>query len=183
MLFRSLTFTPDLCLEKYASIVSGRCLFQLCQLRRVRRSLDSKAASKLVHSFVSSRVDYCNCLMAGAPKKWTEKLQRAINAAARILTQTKKYDRGLTRILHDQLHWLDVSERIQFIHVHKCLHGIAPNYRMDLCQPVSAIEGSSHLRSAARGQIDVPHPKQSKYGRRAFSLSWSISMKLTVQLP
>ena len=45
------------------------------------------------------------CLMAGAPRKWTEKLQRIRNAAARILTQTKKYDRGLTRILHDELHW------------------------------------------------------------------------------
>ena len=48
-----------------------------------------------------ARLDYCNCLMAEAPKKWTEKLQRVMNAAAHILTQTNKYDRGLTRILHD----------------------------------------------------------------------------------
>ena len=109
--------------------------------------------------------------MAGAPEKWTEKLQRVMNVAARILTQTKEYDRGLTRILNDEMHWLDVSERIQFklcIHVYKSLHGIAPKYMMDLCQPVSAIEGRSHLRSAARGQLDVPHPKLSTYGRRAF---------------
>ena len=55
--------------------------------------------------------------------------------SARILTQKKKYDRGLTRILQDELHWLDVSERIQFklcAHVYKCLHGIAPKYMMDL---------------------------------------------------
>ena len=52
--------------------------------------------------------------MTGTPEKWTEKLQRVMNAAARILTQTKKYDMGLTRILRDELHWLDVSERIQF---------------------------------------------------------------------
>ena len=63
------TFTPDLCMEKHASIVSGRCFFQLRQLRRIRRSLDSKAASTLVHSFVSSWVDYCSCLMSEAPKK------------------------------------------------------------------------------------------------------------------
>ena len=65
--------------------------------------------------------------MAGAPKMWTEKLQRVMNAASRILIQTK-YDRGLTRILHDELHWLDVPERIQFklcVHVYRCLHGIA----------------------------------------------------------
>ena len=69
---------------------------------------------------------------------------------------------GLTRILHDKLHWLDVSERIQFklcIHVYKCLHGIAPKYMMNLYRPVSAIEGRSHLRSATRGQLDVSRPK------------------------
>ena len=42
--------------------------------------------------------------MAGTPKKWTEKHKRVMNAAARILTQKKKYDRGLIRILHDELH-------------------------------------------------------------------------------
>ena len=66
------TFTPDLCLEKQVYIVSERCFFQLGPLRRVRRSLDSETASTLLHSFVSSRVDYCNCLMACAPKKWTD---------------------------------------------------------------------------------------------------------------
>ena len=94
-----------------------------------------------------------------------------MNTVARILTQTKKYDRGLTRILHDELHWLDVSERIQFklcVHVYKCLQGIAPKYMMDLCRPVSAIEGRSHLRSAVRGKLDVPRPKLSTYGKRAF---------------
>ena len=165
------TFTPDLCQEKQASIVSGRCFFQLRQLRHVRRSHDSEVASTLIYSFVSSRVHYCSCLMAGAPKKWTEKLQWVFNAAACILTQTKMYNRGLTPILHDELHWLDVSERIQMlcIHVYKCLHDIAQKYMMILCPPVSAIEGHSHLRSAARGQLDVPRPKLSKYGRRAFS--------------
>ena len=170
------TFTPDLYLEKHASIVSGKCFFQLCQLRRVRCSLDSEAASTLIHSFVSNRVDYCNCLMAGARKQWTEKLQRVINAAACILKQMKKYDRGLTRILHDELHWLDMSERIQFklcVHVYKCLHGIAPKYMMNLCRPLSAIEGRSYLRSAARGQLDVSRPKLSTYGKRAFTYTGS----------
>ena len=79
---------------------------------------------------------------------------------------------GLSRILHDELYLLEVSECIPFklcVHVYKCLHGIAPMYVMDLCRPVSAIEGCSHLRAAARGQLDVPCPKLSIYGRRAFS--------------
>ena len=40
---------------------------------------------------------------------------------------------------------------------------------MDLCRPVSAIEGRSHLCSAARWQINVPRPKLLTYnGRSAF---------------
>ena len=105
--------------------------------------------------------------MAGAPNKWTEKLQRVMNAAVRILTQMKKYDRRLTRILHDELHWFDVPERIQFkhcVHVYKCLHGITQKYMMDLSRPVSANEGRSHLQSAARGQHDVPPTLINQHG-------------------
>jgi len=28
--------------------------------------------------------------------------------AARVVSQTRKFDRGLTRLLHIELHWLDV---------------------------------------------------------------------------
>ena len=35
-------------------------------------------------------------------------------AAARLVSNTKKFDRGLSRLLHTDLHWLDVPERVQF---------------------------------------------------------------------
>ena len=62
-------------------------------------------------SIVTSRVDYCNLLLAGAPKSVIDKLQRVMNAAARVtvVSGTKKYDRGLTH-LHSELHWLDVAD-------------------------------------------------------------------------
>ena len=84
----------------------------LRQLRRVRRSLDNESA--LVHAFVTSRVNYCNLLLAGAPKSVTDKLQRVMNAAARVVSGTKKYDHGLTHMLHSELHWLDVADRVTY---------------------------------------------------------------------
>jgi len=54
-----------------------------------------------------------------------------MNAAARIITGTKKYDHGLSRIIHDELHWLDVTQRIKYklcTTVFKCMHGLAPSY-------------------------------------------------------
>jgi len=47
-------------------------------------------------------------MLAKAPSIWTDKLQRVLNAAARVITNTRKFDRGLTSILHDDLHWLDL---------------------------------------------------------------------------
>ena len=35
-------------------------------------------------------------------------MQRVLNAAARVVSATRKYDRRLSHLLHDQLHWLDV---------------------------------------------------------------------------
>jgi len=72
------------------------------------------AIQQLVHAFVTSRIDYCNGLLAGAPKVVTDKLQRVMNAAARIVTNTMKFDHGLMHVRHDILHWLDVPERVTF---------------------------------------------------------------------
>ena len=32
-----------------------------------------------------------------------------MNSAARVVTETRKYDSGLSRLMHDELHWLDVT--------------------------------------------------------------------------
>lgn len=166
------TVTPDLALEKHVSMVSAKCFFQLRQLRRVRRSLDSDSITTLVHALVTSRVDYCNCLLANAPATWTDKLQRVLNAAARIITDTRKFDHGLTHILQDQLHWLDIPRRVMYrlcTVVYRCLHGLAPPYLTELCRSTSDVDGRSHLRSAARGMLVTPSYKLSTYGKRAFS--------------
>ena len=144
-------FTPDLALKKQVTSVSAKCFFQLRQLQRVRRSLDRDSAATLVHAFVTSRIDYGNALLANAPKIWTEKLQRVLNVTARVITGTRKFDSGLSHILHHDLHWLDVPQRVIFklcMTVCKCLHGLAPKYLAELCVPVAGFAGRRQLRSA-----------------------------------
>jgi len=75
-----------------------------------------------------------------------------MNAAARILTGTRKFDRGLTQLMHDNLHWLDVPERVKYkviILTRRCLIGTAPRYLAADCVPVSEMAQRRHLRSAA----------------------------------
>jgi len=37
---------------------------------------------------------------------------RVLNAAARVVSNTRKFGRGLSQLLHDGLHWLDVPGRL-----------------------------------------------------------------------
>ena len=53
------------------------------------------------------RVDYGNIILAGTPKSVTNERQHVLNAAAWIVTGTRKYDQGLSYLLHTELHWLD----------------------------------------------------------------------------
>ena len=166
------TITPDLRLTKHASIVGDKCFVQLRQLWRVRRSHDADTAATLIRAFVTSPIDYCNCLLANASKVWTDKLQQILNAAARLLTETNKYDPRHTQFLNSDLHWLDVPEMITYkvcLTVFKCLHEMAPPYFSELCIPVAQIEKRRQLRSAARGQCIVPRIKLMAYGKRAFA--------------
>ena len=87
--------------------------------------------------------------MLGAPRTVTDKLQRVLNAAVRVVASTRKFDQGLGQILNDKLHWLDVPDRVLFklaVTVHRCLN--PPPYLSDYCVPVAGADSRRHLRSA-----------------------------------
>jgi len=112
----------------------------------------------MVHAFVTTRVNFCNTVFASAPRSVTDKLQRVMNAAARLVSDTRKYDRGLSQLLHVDLHWLDVSDRIKFkldLTVHRCLSNKAPHYLADSCTLLSNIASRQRLRSAQSSHLDV----------------------------
>ena len=117
------------------------------------------SAATLVHAFVMSRVDYCNAVLAAAPKTTTDRLQRVLNAAARVVSDTRKFDHGLSRLMHQELHWLDIPERVSYklgILTHRCLLGKAPVYLSNCCIPVAQVATRRHLRTAAHHQLTVP---------------------------
>ena len=120
--------SSDLSLQHHVSNVYATSFYWLRQLRRVRRSLDSESAVTLVHAFVTSRIDQCNAILAGVTKSVTDTLQRVMNAAACVVSDTRKFDHGLTQILHDDLHWLNVANQVTYklgVIMHRCWHGKA----------------------------------------------------------
>jgi len=114
---------------------------------------------------VTPRVDYCNSVLE--PKSITDQLQRVPNAAARFISNTGKYECRLSQLLHDDLHWLEVPQRVQYklaVTVHRCLWNWVPAYLADHSVPVSKVAGHRHLWSAARHQLTVPRVHHSTFG-------------------
>ncbi|XP_038561846.1 tumor protein p53-inducible protein 11b isoform X1 [Micropterus salmoides] len=113
-----------------------KTFFYLRNIAKLRPTLTPADAEKLVHAFVSSRLDYCNALLTGIPEKSLQKLQYIQNSAARILLKVRKHDH-ITPILKS-LHWLPVSLRIEYkvsLLTHQCIHGEAPSYLKELLIP------------------------------------------------
>ena len=55
--------------------------------------------------------------------------------------------------------------------VYRCLHNTAPLYLRDLWVPISSLEGRSHLRSTAAGDLRIPSAKTVTISRRGFSVA------------
>ena len=109
-----------------------------------------------------------------SPRYITDKLQRLPNAAARLNTTTRKFDHGLSFLLHDELHWLDIPERVHYklgVTAAPMSARQGPKYLVDCCTPVSDIASRRHLRSASRHHLTVPRHRLSTFGRRAFSVA------------
>ena len=122
----------------------------------------------MVHSLTSSRLDYCNSLLFGMGAERIKRPQYIKNAAARLVSGTRKFDR-ITPVLRN-LHWLPVAKRIAYkvvMLVHKCLNGRAPSYLADVCIPVDTLPGRRQLCYAATGQLLVPRTS-TNISRRGF---------------
>ena len=104
----------------------------------------------------------------------TDRLQPVLNAAARVITGTRKFDHGLSDLLHSELHWLDIYQRVQYklgVTIYRCLQNRAPQYLVDCCVRMSDVSSRLRLRSANRRQLVVPRHRRSKFGRRSFSVA------------
>ena len=177
----------DLCVDHHLFRVCASCFYRLHQLQHIatiQQSLDSDSLATLICVVVNSQMDYCNTVLAGAPRTLTDNLQWVLNTTARVITGTRKFDRGLGQILHEQRHWLSVPDRVLFklaVTVHQCLNNRAPPYLSELCIPVSSADTRRHLRSANCHLPSVPCFWLNAYGRRPSGIlsCWPGGLELT----
>ena len=136
--------------------------YQFRRIKSIRHALPTSTAIQLVNSFIISRVDYCNSIMAGVPKYQLDRLQSILNVAVRLIFGYSQYDH-ITPLLGDRLHWLRVTQRIDFkrcLIVFKALHGLAPGYISDYCVRVSTSQRRPSLRSVSHSCLVVLPPSK-----------------------
>nr|XP_054591206.1 uncharacterized protein LOC129155077 [Nothobranchius furzeri] len=171
-------FDQDMSFKSKVSQVCRISFFHLRNIAKIRSILSRSDAEKLVHAFITSRLEYCNSLLSGSPQNVVKSLQLVQNAAARVLMRIKKSDH-ISPVLAS-LHWLPVKFRIDFkilLLTYKALNNQAPSYISDLIVPYVP---NRALRSQTAGLLVVPRISKIRMGGRSFSYQASL---LWNQLP
>ena len=161
-----------LSMKQHVDKISRSAFYYLRQLRVIRKSLTTKACEALVHAFVSSRLDYCNCLLYGVGETQLKRLQSVLRAAARLVLRKLKYD-SISADIRDRLHWLPVKQRIEFkicVLVFKCRSNEAPVYLSEMLHAVQR-PTRYNLRSDTRLDYDIPRCSSVRSGPRSFAVS------------
>ncbi len=141
----------------------------LRSISKLKSNLSFEDMEKVVHAFVSSRLDYCNVLYLGLNQLSLSRLQLVQNSAARLLTGTKGREH-ITPVLI-KLHWLPIRYRIHYkvlLYVFKAVHGLSPDYVTDL---INVYQSSRSLRSNYQLLLMVPRSRLKCRGDRAFSVA------------
>lgn len=158
---------PHLQMTKHVNNICKSGFFALKNIGKIRNYISQSDCERLVHAFITSKLDMCNSILIGLPSTEIDKLQRLQNTAARLLAKAKKNDH-ITPLLK-RLHWLPVRARIEFkilLMTYKALNNQAPDYIKEL---VVEYKPDRSLRSSPQNLLVVP-PTKTKTGDRAFQI-------------
>lgn len=160
------TFDSSLRMEQHVNNVTKSCRYHLRNISRIRRFISKDACRSLVQAAITSRLDYANSLLYGAPQFLIDRLQKVQNAAARTVTCANRRDHVSPLLV--QLHWLPIPKRIEYkviILTYKSIHGCGPSYMKDL---INVPERLRPTRNQHQNKLTVPRTKCVRFGDRSF---------------
>ena len=136
------------------------CAYQLKLVNSIRASLYVQVAVRVVNAIFTSRLDYCNSLLAGLTVQDLTRLQRLQNAAARYVLMRPR-DFSATDMLCE-LHCLPVRKRVHYkllLLTYKTLNGSAPEYLVnqlhEYCPTRALRSGDLNILSVKKTHIKI----------------------------
>ena len=148
ILDKSLTY------DDHITEVVSKCVAALCQINRVKHLFDTKRIVTLIKTLVFSKLFYYSSVWSNTSKKNIDRLQKVQNFAARLVTDTRKFDH-ITPVL-TQLNWYSVTNTLDFkdaIMTYKCLNGLAPKYLLERFKKLSQLYNSN---TRSKDMLQIP---------------------------
>jgi hypothetical protein len=161
------TYDQQMSMGIHVNNVCRSIYHQIHNIAQIRKYLSKPAIKTVVQACVTSRLDYANAILYGLPTCTINKLQKAQNSAARLITKARKSDH--IRPFLAELHWLPVQSRIIFkvlLLTYKALHQQAPQYINDMVIPYTP---ARQLRSSNIPDLVVPKSHLRAWGDRTFT--------------
>ena len=155
-------------LDTHVNNVCKAASLGIRNIGRICKYIGKAESERLVHAFVSSKLDYCNSMLYGLQDYQLKKLQRIQNTAARVVCKSKIKDH-ISPVL-EELHFLPVKYRIVFkilLFIYKAINGLAPTYINEL---LDEYKPTCLLRSSYMNSV----PRASTYGDCSFSIAGQV---------
>jgi len=149
-----------LCMSEHVDSVCKSAMIAIRKIGQIRQYLDADVTARLVHAFVTARLDSANSLLYGLSQNEVMKIQR-------VLCKSRR--EHITPLLC-KLHWLPVEYRAMFkilLLAFKAMNAMAPSFICDLITPYVP---KRQLRSSSAKLLQTRDimPKTIFYGNRAF---------------
>ena len=136
---------------------NGLAYFHLFRIAKIRKCLNTAACKTLVHSLVTSRIDYAygNEVLYGISDRLLHRFEMVQRSAAKVVLRISRGDRRSMTAALKHLHWLPVKWRVEYkllVLVFRALHDRTPAYLASLITPYVP---SRALRSAGQALLTV----------------------------
>ena len=155
-------------MKKHVIKICQTAYFELKRISSIRRFLTEDATETLVTSYILSRLDYCNCILMGAPSCVIQPLQKVQSFTARLILMAPRHDHFTTTLLQ-KLHCVPFQSALN-----TKLHACASMLWMDpvlltsellyIYTPSRTFRSSSYSR-----MLKIPQHKRKTHGYRTFA--------------
>ena len=113
-------FDDCLSLDAHISTICRSTHFHIRNIGRIRNLLTFNATAQLIHTLITTRLDFCNGIIYNLTNNTIERLQWIQNQAACMLTRSPRRNH-ITPVLR-RLHWLRIRDKKVWCHALYLLH-------------------------------------------------------------
>ena len=144
----------NLTFNEHVNTLTLSLISTLCQISKVKHLVSKSVLFTILSCLVFTNLFYCSTVWSGTFKQHIHKLQLAQNFAARVLTNTRKFDH-ISPVLRE-LGWFSIKHLLlvrDVTQLYKIVNGIAPSY---LNCRISKITGIPSYNTRFGENLDVP---------------------------